>query len=119
MRGTGERLVNSDGASPVRVLLVEDDPDTAGILELVLKTDGHEVRCAANAFEALLEVRKFQPHVAVVDVGFAIVDGCALAKRIRSRVRCGVIGISGRELPTGDPGADYFDAYFVKPLDFG
>ena len=84
MRGTGERLVNSDGASPVRVLLVEDDPDTAGILELVLKTDGHEVRCAANAFEALLEVRKFQPHVAVVDVGLPIVDGWEATRRLKA-----------------------------------
>lgn len=44
------------GHAPLRVLLVEDDPDTREVLRVILESDGIEVTCAADGLAALARI---------------------------------------------------------------
>jgi DNA-binding response OmpR family regulator len=119
-RSQREPASSSDDSAtrPVRVLLIEDNADAADMLSIVLQAEGFAVRVAANAVEAFALLDRFQPVVALVDVGLPVIDGYELARRIRATTHCGLIGISGREPFLDGPNATCFDAYLKKPVDF-
>ncbi|MGC2237686.1 MAG: ATP-binding protein [Pyrinomonadaceae bacterium] len=76
-----ERLLNN-----LKVLIVEDDPDSRQVLQLVLEQSGADVRCAESAKAALklLSAAKNNlPDVIVSDLAMPIEDGYALINRIR------------------------------------
>ena len=102
----------------MRILLVEDDPDAAEILSILLVSEGYEVRVADNAFSALRELERFRPAIALVDIGLPIVNGYELARRIQARARCGLIAVSSWPPPIDGSHTAYFDHYVVKPIDF-
>ncbi len=66
-----------------RVLVVDDNIDAAATTALVLEHFGHEVRIAHSAAAALETVARFQPSVAILDIGLPDMDGYALAAAIR------------------------------------
>src|SRR5437764_11316606 len=53
---------------PLRVLVVDDDPDTAGSLTLLLQSLGYDVRTALGGAEALATAATFAPEAAVLDL---------------------------------------------------
>jgi DNA-binding NtrC family response regulator len=62
-----------------RVLVVEDDPDSAEALVLVLERAGYEASSAARASEAIKLLRSDRrPHVMVLDLTLADIGGDAL-----------------------------------------
>lgn len=67
----------------LRVLLVDDDPDTLEILELMLKEYGAEVRAAASAAAALDTFLEWKPDILVSDLGMPIENGLTLIGKIR------------------------------------
>jgi CheY-like chemotaxis protein len=67
-----------------RVLLVEDNPDAAGLLQKALMWAGHDVRTAADGPSALQLVQTFTPEIAFLDIGLPEMDGYELAQRLRS-----------------------------------
>jgi CheY-like chemotaxis protein len=67
----------------VRVLLVEDDPDTRDVLALGLELSGAEVIAVSTGPEALDLLPNFRPHVLLSDIGLAGEDGYALIQRVR------------------------------------
>jgi PAS domain S-box-containing protein len=67
----------------VRVLLVDDDPDSLAIVQRILQRNGATVR-AANCMEAgLTAFDGFQPHVVLSDIGMPVHDGYELIKNLR------------------------------------
>ena len=68
----------------VRVLVVDDDPDTLDILGTILAAEGMAVRTLRCAREALAMVRTWRPDVLVSDIGMPEEDGYALIRRIRT-----------------------------------
>ena len=68
-----------------RVLVVEDDPDIAESIELILQMRGYEVALAANGEEALDAIKTQVPSVILLDMLMPVMDGwqfaCELAKR--------------------------------------
>jgi CheY-like chemotaxis protein len=72
------------GAS-LRVLVVDDNADTATSLALLLRESGHEVRTAADGPTALNMALDYRPDVAVLDVGLPGLDGVEVAKRMRQQ----------------------------------
>src|SRR5437868_850969 len=58
-----------------RVLVVEDEPNIAGIITFKLLREGHEVRCESDPVRAAEAAAVFQPDVVVVDT--AVEDGFA------------------------------------------
>ncbi|MGC2236579.1 MAG: ATP-binding protein [Pyrinomonadaceae bacterium] len=68
----------------LRVLMVDDDPDTLEILELMLKEYGAEVRAAASAAAALDTFLEWKPDILVSDLGMPIENGLTLISKIRA-----------------------------------
>ena len=67
----------------VRVLAVDDEPDSLGIVKLILERSGATVSAAGSMEEALAEFDRCAPHVIVSDIGMPGHDGYELITRIR------------------------------------
>jgi CheY-like chemotaxis protein len=114
------------GASPARdlhVLVVDDNPDVARALALLLEVLDYRVETAATGAQALELAARFEPRVALVDIGLPDMDGLALARRLRAqypdRGRLYLVAVTGyghdearqRSLESG------FDEHLAKPVD--
>jgi signal transduction histidine kinase/CheY-like chemotaxis protein len=67
----------------LRLLIVDDEPDTCEMLSAALKQCGAEVKAAQSAGEAVEELQSWRPHVLVADIGMPIEDGYDMIQRIR------------------------------------
>jgi CheY-like chemotaxis protein len=119
----GERQVQASpkGGCSIRVLVVDDYPDSAESMALVLRLFGHEVDTALDGREALRKAQAKPPDVVLMDISMPGVDGYGLARQLRTlfgdRVR--LIAITAysfeedhqRCLEAG------FDLHLVKPAD--
>ena len=68
----------------IRVLVVEDEPDTREFLRRLLEDQGAAVSVAASAHEAMEMFRFAPPDILISDIGLPEVDGYDLMQRIRS-----------------------------------
>lgn len=75
---TDERLKN------VRILIVEDDPDTQELLKTVLQQHGARVVTVGSAASALAEIAQTKPDVIISDIAMAGENGYELIRRVRS-----------------------------------
>lgn len=112
-------------AAPRRVLVVDDNPDAAESLEMLLRVLGAETRVAGDGEAALAAVRDFHPSIVLLDLGMPGMDGYEVARRIRERPdelgRPLLIALTGWGQPedrrrTREAG---FDDHLVKPVDLG
>jgi PAS domain S-box-containing protein len=69
----------------VRVLIVDDEPDTRALVARVLTQCGAEVCGAASAAGGLQQLADFKPHVLVSDIGMPETDGYAFMRTVRNR----------------------------------
>jgi DNA-binding response OmpR family regulator len=67
-----------------RLLIVEDEGPMRRMIEEILKNEGFSVRAAASAEEALLELRKAPPDLAVLDVRLPGMSGFDLCGKMRN-----------------------------------
>ncbi|MFN2578372.1 MAG: MASE1 domain-containing protein [Pyrinomonadaceae bacterium] len=68
----------------LRVLLVEDEPDTRELLTLALRISGAEVQAVDSARQALLDLQSFKPHVLLSDIGLPFESGYELIQKVRA-----------------------------------
>ncbi len=66
------------------LLVVEDSPNVLELLEVTLRFKGYTVITARNGLEALEQVNKEHPALVITDILMPIMDGYALAHRLRS-----------------------------------
>ncbi|CPR08813.1 TrcR family transcriptional regulator [Mycobacterium bohemicum DSM 44277] len=76
------RIYRADG-SPIRVLLVDDEPALTNLVKMALHYEGWVVDIAHNGREALAKFEKVGPDVLVLDIMLPDVDGLRILKRIR------------------------------------
>ena len=105
----------------VRVLVVEDNEDTAESVRCLLSQCGYHVMVAHTGQEGLTTARKLQPHVVLCDIGLPDGDGYAVASVLRQGEsgNARIIAVTGhgeatdrrRALAAG------FDEHLVKPVD--
>jgi PAS domain S-box-containing protein len=69
----------------VRVLLVEDNPDTLDMLKFIFDESGADVIAATSVDEALSALERFKPDALVSDIAMPDRDGYDLISEIRSR----------------------------------
>jgi two-component system OmpR family response regulator len=81
--GAAPALYRPDG-TPVRVLVVDDEPDLADVLCGVLRYEGWQVRSAGDGTAAVAQAREFQPDAVVLDVMLPDFDGLEVLRRIRA-----------------------------------
>src|SRR5580698_4688193 len=79
-------LHHADG-SPVRVLVVDDEPSLAELLSSVLRYEGWDIRTAADGTSAVREAREFRPDAIVLDIMLPDFDGLEVMRRVRTRLR--------------------------------
>jgi DNA-binding response OmpR family regulator len=67
----------------VRVLLVDDEPDTLEMLRTYLAQQGLLVRCETRAEDAIAAVAEFRPAVVITDISMPELDGLDLVHQLR------------------------------------
>ncbi|MEV7471155.1 response regulator transcription factor [Streptomyces kronopolitis] len=75
-------LRSADG-SPVRVLVIDDEPDLTEVLSGALAGEGWTVRSAADGASALAVARAFRPHAVVLDWMLPDTDGLQVLHHLR------------------------------------
>jgi signal transduction histidine kinase/ActR/RegA family two-component response regulator len=85
MRPAGAGVDDLADLSGVRVLVIDDAPDTLDVLEQILSYSGAATMTAPGAGAALAMLEREVPDVIVSDVGMPEVDGFELMRRIRRR----------------------------------
>jgi len=106
----------------LRVLVVEDEPDTAESMALLLRLYGHEVEAARDGEEAVVAAWANPPDVVLLDLGLPKVDGWHVARRLRERPglkRPFLVAISGYGRPEDRQHSQEagIDLHLLKPVD--
>jgi PAS domain S-box-containing protein len=104
----------------VRVLVVEDNPDAAESLAMLLELLGHRVRIAHDGVAGLEVARRDLPDVMLVDIGLPGMDGFEFAGLVRSDPLLRDVPLIaltgyGREEDREKTSAAGFDHHIVKP----
>jgi CheY-like chemotaxis protein len=116
---------SDSGLSPVkprRVLVIEDNLDSAESLKTYLELHGHTVTIANSGPAGITAAAAVRPDVIVCDVGLPGMDGYAVAAELRRTLSPSpalIIAVSGhgpRRGPDGEPD-QLFDYYLLKPAD--
>jgi PAS domain S-box-containing protein len=103
-----------------RILVVDDNQDSAESLALLLEIYGHEVQVAFTGPAALDRARTFLPDVVLLDIGLPGMDGYEVARQLRAeRDGCRLVALTGygqdedrrRSREAG------FDHHLIKPVD--
>jgi signal transduction histidine kinase len=101
----------------VRVLVVEDDPDSLEIVRVVLEEAGAEVTCAADGRQALALLDDRRAYdVIISDIGMPEIDGYELIQRIRSGSHRGIPVIALTAYARGEEVERVKKAGFLKHL---
>ena len=104
------------------VLVVDDDPFIARLLEIELRAAGYDVRVAGDGERALELAREDCPELVLADVMMPNMDGFELTRQLRQDSRTSAVsvimltarGLSADKLEGFSVGAD---DYIVKPFD--
>ena len=105
-----------------RILVVDDDPDSAEVVTELLAVAGHQTRFALDGPSALAIAKVFQPQLVFLDITLAEMDGYEVARQLRLEpglsnvVLVALTGWSGTEWEQKAREAG-FDRYIVKPLE--
>lgn len=80
------RMYRADG-SPIRALLVDDEPALTNLIRMALKYEGWEIDVAHDAADALARYRANTPDVVVLDIMLPDVDGFGVLEQLRTSLR--------------------------------
>ena len=106
----------------LKILVVEDNVDSAEMLSFVLKLGGHEVRMAHDGLAALETARDFQPQVVLCDIGLPGMNGYEVAQKLRAQpelqqTRFIALTGYGQEEDRRRAYTAGFDYHLVKPVE--
>jgi len=111
----------SPGHAKRRILVVDDNRDSAHSLSILLKVLGNDVQTAYDGVEAVEAAARFKPQVVLMDIGMPRANGYEATERIRAQpwgrdmiilavTGWGQPGDKARSLAAG------CDAHMVKPI---
>lgn len=111
-------------ARPLRILVVDDNPDSADMLAMSLRMMGHHVLALYDPLQVVASALEFHPDLAFLDVGMPVLNGYALAKQLRmqewpagNRPRLVALTGWGQEEDRRRSEDAGFDHHLVKPAD--
>ena len=107
---------------PKRILIADDNRDSATTLCLLLKLSGHEVYVAHSGAAALETAQQARPEVAIVDIGMPDLSGYEVAERLRHEawgqaIRLIALTGWGQDADRRRALAAGFDHHVTKPVD--
>jgi len=104
-----------------RVLVVDDNVDAASMLDMLLRSLGHETRVAHEGTAALRVAEEFRPDIVLLDIGMPGIDGYEVARRLRASknrpLRIVAVTGWGQEADRERSREAGFDLHLVKPVD--
>jgi CheY-like chemotaxis protein len=114
--------VTTHGGVRLRILVVDDNRDTADSLQMLLHVMQHEIRTAYDGVEAVSCAKAFEPDVVFLDIGLPKMSGYEVAqtlRRLQGERRPTLIAISGwgQEADRNRSQESGFDRHLVKPVD--
>ena len=106
----------------LRVLIVEDNLDAAGMLELAVSQLGHATKLAHDGATAIAAATQFKPDVIFLDIGLPVMNGYAVARALRempefSHVHIAALTGWGQEEDRQKAREAGCNSHFTKPLD--
>jgi CheY-like chemotaxis protein len=109
-------------ANARRVLIVDDNLDSALSMSLLLRQAGHETLQVHTGSEAVEAALRFNPRAVLLDIGLPDMDGHEVARLMREEPALDgalVIAVTGygREQDMAESRAAGIDAHLVKPVD--
>jgi signal transduction histidine kinase/ActR/RegA family two-component response regulator len=115
-----QRSVANSSQLPQKILVVDDNRDTAISCARLLKAMGHEVQTAYDGFAALEVARSFKPQTILLDIGLPGMNGFEVAKTLREEGFATevIVAVSGYGQPEDRERSREagFDDHLVKPV---
>lgn len=107
-----------DQADGKRVLVIEDDPNTANLVALYLEKDGFQTAKAHDGETGLALARRYSPHLVVLDLMLPKMDGWEVCRQLRKFSDVPVIMLTarGEEIDRVAGLTLGADDYVVKPF---
>ena len=112
----------ADPTAPLRVLIADDNQDSADTVATLAEMAGHSVHVAYSGDQALELAGRVRPQVALLDIGMPGMSGIQVAKRIRESVwgkGMTLVAITGWGQERDRQAAMHagFNEHFTKPVD--
>jgi PAS domain S-box-containing protein len=113
----------SQSSIPRRVLIVDDNRDSADSLAMLFEITGNKAFLAYDGVEALEAIEKHRPEVVLLDIGLPKLDGHEVCRRIREKAwgrDIVIIALTGwgQEDDRRKSEQAGFNGHLVKPVDY-
>ena len=107
---------------PIRVLVIDDEPDAVLSLVTLLRTEGFEAKGITDARSAIQEFDAFEADAVIADIAMPGMTGWDIAREVRQRRgrKPFLIAISGKYIKPPDEilaRVTGFDRYLTKPCN--
>ena len=105
----------------MKILVVDDNVDSAESLALLLSLGGHQTDVAHDGPGAVDAAARFQPDVMLLDISLPRMDGLEVCRRVRQEPwgrNIGMVALTGFGEDKVDTARAGFDRHMVKPIDF-
>jgi len=109
-----------DPAAPTRILVVEDDPKLAGLVQDFLQANGFVVEVEIRGDRAPQRILEQRPALVVLDLMLPGLDGLSICRQVRSRYEGAILMLTARgeevdEVVGLEVGADDYMSKPVRP----
>ena len=113
--------INAENDKKIRVVVADDNQDSAEMMKALLEIDGHEVEVAFDGLSAAELIARIAPDAAVLDIGMPGIDGYEVARRVRASSGNTVYLVAvtgwGQESDRKRAREAGFDAHLTKPAN--
>ncbi|HEX2466411.1 MAG TPA: ATP-binding protein, partial [Thermoanaerobaculia bacterium] len=118
-----ERATASQAAQGHRILVVDDNPDSAVSLAELLRISGNETHVATDGLQAVEAAERLRPEAILLDIGLPGLNGYDACRRIRAQPwgkRMAMVALTGwgQEEDRNRSREAGFDGHLVKPVDY-
>ena len=108
---------------PLRILVVDDNQDSAQSMGVLLRLQGHDVHLADAGAVALRAAADHRPDVILLDIGMPGMNGYEVARQLRSQEGFAdtlLVAVTGYGRPSDikQTQSAGFDHHLVKPIDY-
>jgi PAS domain S-box-containing protein len=115
--------VTPESLSQRRILIVDDNRDSADSLAMLFEITGNQTYLAHDGVEALESIEKYHPEVVLLDIGLPKLDGHEVCRRVREQpwgkdIRIIALTGWGQEEDRRKSEEAGFNGHLVKPVDY-
>src|SRR5262245_7270357 len=117
-------MANPSEFAARRILILDDNRDSADTLSLLLRLSGHETHAAYEPIEAMNAASTMRPDVILLDIGLPKISGYEVCRQLRSQpwgksvVMVALTGW-GQDDDRRKSREAGFDHHMTKPVDYG